>query len=232
MLPILQSGFAALGLELTEAAARRFSIYFSALEEKNKVMNLTAITGEEEVARLHFLDCAALCSLRDLSGRSVIDVGSGAGFPGIPMKIVCPSMELTLLDSTGKKVDFLREVCRELGFEDVACVHGRAEEQLRLFSSFDYAVSRAVARLNVLCELCLPFVRKGGEFIAMKGSDYTAELSEAKKALSFLGGGRTEVKSYSIPGADRQTHAIFIEKKGVTPEGYPRQYSKIKKAPL
>lgn len=232
MLSVLQSGFDRLGLELTETAKERFSIYFSALEEKNKVMNLTAITGGEDVARLHFLDCAALCSIWDFSDRLVIDVGTGAGFPGIPMKIVSPSMRLTLLDSTGKKVDFLREVCGELGFSDVNCVHGRAEEQTLMFSTFDFAVSRAVARLNVLCELCLPFVRKGGSFIAMKGAGFAEELSEAENAIRKMGGGGSCVRSYEIPGAKRQTHAIQIKKTGVTPPGYPRQYSKIKKIPL
>lgn len=229
---ILRVGFDALGLCLTEEACERFSAYYSALEERNKVMNLTAITGEEDVARLHFLDCAALCSVYDFAGKSVIDVGAGAGFPGLPIKIVCPDARLTLLDSNKKRVDFLSEVCGALALTDVSCIHARAEEETALFSSFDAAVSRAVARLNVLCELCLPFVKKGGVFIAMKGADCQNELSEAANAIGLLGGGEAQVRSYPIPGTDRMTRAVVIPKIGDTPAGYPRQFSKIKRSPL
>lgn len=232
MLSILRDGFGELGLELTESAAERFAAYFSALEAGNKVMNLTAITGREDVARLHFLDSAGLCSVYDFGGKSVIDVGSGAGFPGLVLKIVCPDLRLTLLDSLKKRVDFLRSVCDELGFEDVSCVNARAEQAAELFGLFDAAVSRAVARLNLLCELCLPFVKKGGVFIAMKGAEYQNELDEAQNAINLLGGGESEVRSYAIPGTDRVTRAVIIPKVADTPAGYPRPFPKMKKTPL
>ena len=140
-------------------------------------MNLTAITGEEDTARLHFLDCAALCSLHDFSGASVIDVGTGAGFPGLPLKITVPDISLTLLDSHSKRMAFLGDTCRSLGFTDVRCVCARAEDAAAdIGGRFDVSVSRAVARLNILCELCLPFVRTGGVFIAMSSNHFISIL--------------------------------------------------------
>ena len=157
-------------LPLDERALGRFRRYYELLTEWNKVMNLTAISGEEDTARLHFLDCAALAGLTELRGKRVIDVGTGAGFPGLVLKILCPETELVLLDSLEKRVRFLKSVCAELGFDDVLCLHARAEEAPpRLRESFDLACSRAVARLNLLAELCLPFVKTGGLFAAMKG---------------------------------------------------------------
>ena len=147
---ILRSGFAELSLPLDETAVRRYRQYYELLTERNKVMNLTAIEGEEASARLHFLDCAALLTLADFRGKSVIDVGSGAGFPGLALKIAEPGVELTLLDSLDKRVHFLRETCDTLGFEDVRCLHARAEEApADLRQAYDVAVSRAVARLNL-----------------------------------------------------------------------------------
>ena len=164
---ILREGLEALSLP-TEGIPALLR-YWELLAEKNKVMNLTAITDPAEAARLHFLDSAALLALADLRGKRVVDVGTGAGFPGLPLKILEPSIQLTLLDAQRKRVDFLREVCEDLGLEDVECVHGRAEEfaQQRR-ESFDFAVSRAVAALPVLTELCLPLVKPGGQFLAMK----------------------------------------------------------------
>ena len=155
---ILRDGFAALGLPLSEAALERYRAYYTFLAERSQVMNLTAIHGEEDTARLHFLDCAALLSMADFAGARVIDVGSGAGFPGLPLKIAQPEMELTLLDSLAKRVQFLSETCALLGLDDVVCLHARAEEAPQLRETFDAAVSRAVAKLSVLSELCLPFV--------------------------------------------------------------------------
>lgn len=160
---LLRQGFEALCLPLDALALERYRCFFEYLEEMNKVMNLTAISGQEDVARLHFLDCAALLKLADFSGKSLIDVGTGAGFPGLALKIACPDLKLTLLDSLDKRVKFLRELCRKLGFEETACIHARAEEApAALRQGFDFAASRAVARLNLLSELCLPFVRPGG----------------------------------------------------------------------
>lgn len=233
MQQILKDGFVSLQLPYTDEMLSRFKMYYELLSEGNAVMNLTAITGEEDTARLHFLDCVALCSLYDFSGSSVIDVGTGAGFPGLPLKISVPDISLTLLDSHNKKMTFLNNTCRNLGLDDVQCICARAEDiSSDIGESFDISVSRAVARLNILCELCLPFVHVGGVFIAMKGPDCLEELSEAKKAISILGGSSPEIKKYTIPGTDIVHSAVIIKKVRKTPHGYPRMFSKIKKFPL
>ena len=233
MQQILKDGFEALGLPFTEEMSERFQKYYEHLTEKNSVMNLTAITGEDDTARLHFLDCAALCSVYDFAGASVIDVGTGAGFPGLPLKIVEPTISLALLDSHKKRMAFLEETCRMLKLKDVNCISERAEETTSdIGGSFDIAVSRAVARLNILCELCLPFVHVGGVFIAMKGPDCAQELAEASKAILILGGKAQEIKKYTIPGTDIVHSVVIIEKIKPTPSEYPRQFGKIKKAPL
>ena len=229
----LTRGFSELGLPLGADALARYRVYFDALERGNAVMNLTAIEGEDEVARLHFLDSAALLCLEPLEGKRVIDVGTGAGFPGLALKIACPEMALTLLDSLDKRVAFLRETCAELGFGDVACVHARAEEMPEGFrESFDCAVSRAVARFNVLCELCLPYVMPGGRFLAMKGPEADAEIREAYVALKTLGAEVERVFSYRVPGTERTHCAVVIRKTGPTPKKYPRRWAQIKKKPL
>ena len=220
-------------LPLDERALGRFRRYYELLTEWNKVMNLTAISGEEDTARLHFLDCAALAGLTELRGKRVIDVGTGAGFPGLVLKILCPEMELTLLDSLDKRVKFLRTVCAELGFEDVRCLHARAEEApAELRQSFDLACSRAVARLNLLSELCLPFVKPGGLFIAMKGPELTEELREAEKGLRLLGGEIERVAEYPVPGTELRHNAVLIRKVSETPKKFPRKWAQMKKQPL
>ncbi|MBQ3482175.1 MAG: 16S rRNA (guanine(527)-N(7))-methyltransferase RsmG [Oscillospiraceae bacterium] len=230
---ILRSGFGELSLPLDETALRRYRLYADMLEETNKVMNLTAIEGEDEVARLHFLDSAALLTLADFRGARVIDVGTGAGFPGLALKIARPDLSLVLLDSLDKRIGFLKETCEALGLEDVACVHTRAEEAPKAWrGAFDYAVSRAVARLNVLCELCLPLVKTGGLFIAMKGPDHAGELREAKNAVRLLGGEIEAEEDYRIPGTEIRHSAILIRKKADTPPKYPRRWAQIKKQPL
>ena len=230
---LLRGGFAELGIAPDPDAYRRYSLYYEALEENNRVMNLTAISGEADVARLHFLDCAALLKFADLSSRRVIDVGTGASFPGLALKIACPDMSLTLLDSLHKRVGFLRETCAALGFDGVECIHARAEEiPSGLRQSYDFAVSRAVARLNLLCELCLPYVRRGGAFIAMKGPEPGEELSEASRAIALLGGTVERRENYRIPGTDIVHSAVVIRKTSDTPAGYPRRWAQIKKSPL
>lgn len=230
---LLQSGFAALSLRPDSQALSRYRVYYEYLEEMNRVMNLTAISGEEDVARLHFLDCAALLPLAEFGGKRVIDVGTGAGFPGLAMKIACPAMELTLLDSLDKRIGFLKNTCRKLGFSDVACIHARAEEIPTGFrQGFDFALSRAVARLNLLCELCLPYVKKGGAFIAMKGSDLEEELAEARHCIHVLGGQVEKKIDYTIPGTDVTHCALIIRKMADTPAKYPRRWAQIKKNPL
>ena len=230
---LLQSGFEALSLVPDSQALGRYRIYYEYLEEMNQVMNLTAISGEEDVARLHFLDCAALLGLADFAGKRVIDVGTGAGFPGLALKIACPSMELTLLDSLDKRINFLKNTCEKLGFDDVTCIHSRAEEIPAGFrQGFDFALSRAVARLNLLCELCLPYVKKGGAFIAMKGSDLAEELTEAQRCIRTLGGQVEKKIDYTIPGTDVTHSALIIRKVADTPAKYPRRWAQIKKSPL
>ena len=228
---ILREGLAALSLpgEGVSALLR----YWELLAEKNKVMNLTAITDPDEAARLHFLDSAALLALADLRGKSVVDVGTGAGFPGLPLKILEPSIRLTLLDAQRKRVDFLREVCEALDLEDVECVHGRAEEfaQARR-EGFDIAVSRAVAALPVLAELCLPLVKTGGAFLAMKAVDSNEELNAAARAVQLLGGKLEKPLDYAIPGTEIRHRLVIITKIAETQKKYPRTFAKIKKNPL
>lgn len=217
-----------LSLPLTEEQTALFCAFGNALLEKNKVMNLTAITEPEAVARLHFADCLALLHSADFREKSVIDVGCGAGFPGVPLKLGEPSLRLTLLDSLGKRVDWLRQTLDELGVE-AECVHARAEEFGRR-ESYDIAVSRAVARLNVLAELCLPFVRVGGCFLAMKGAAAQEELAEAERAVTLLGGQVERVDAYELDGALRRV--AVIRKVRRTPNAYPRRFAKIKQQPL
>ena len=228
---ILKDGAESLGLALSDDALQSFEAYAGRLTEKNRVMNLTAITEEDEVARLHFLDSLSLLPLADFKKASVIDVGSGAGFPGLPLKLAEPTISLTLLDAQRKRVDFLRELCGELG-TDVTCVHARAEEAAELRESFDFALSRAVARLNVLCELCLPLVKTGGLFIAMKSVSSDEETAEAARAIRLLGGEPERTADYRIPGTDVTHRAILIRKVSPTPAKYPRRFAKIQKEPL
>mgnify|MGYP001163050432 FL=1 len=232
---ILVQGAAELGLALSDAQLEQFERYFAILTEKNRVMNLTAITEEADAARLHFLDCLALLPLGGFEGASVIDIGSGAGFPGVPFKIAREDIALTLLDAQQKRVGFLEELCRALGLEGVRCLHARAEEAALLHEmrdAFDVAVSRAVARLNVLIELCLPFVRPGGRFIAMKGPESDDEIREAARGAEILGAERETVRDYVIPGTDVRHRAVDYRKKRETPKGYPRRFAKIQKNPL
>ena len=230
---ILRQGLEARGITADEETLRRFRVYYDNLEKYNQVMNLTAIMGEEDAARLHFLDCAALLEASDLRGKSLIDVGTGAGFPGLVLKILCPELELTLLDSLDKRLGFLRDTCEKLGFEDVALVHARAEEMPEGFRErFDCAAARAVARLNVLCELCLPYVKPGGVFIAMKGPELDAELKEAYVALKTLGGTAERQIAYTIPGTELRHCVALIRKSAPTPKKYPRRWAQIKKKPL
>lgn len=239
MVERIRAGLEALGVP-SPAAAETLARYGELLIEKNKVMNLTAITQPDQVADLHFLDCAALLTLGgeaavSFRDKSLIDVGTGAGFPGLPLRILEPSLSLTLLDSLGKRVTWLGEVCAALGLEDVGCVHARAEEQALQTGwreSFDIATSRAVADLRLLCELCLPYVKVGGVFLAMKSTDCGEELSAADRGIRLLGGQVKALYDYAIPNTDVKHRVVVIGKVSPTPKGYPRRWAKIQKSPL
>ena len=228
---LLRDGLTSLGLprEGVPALLR----YADMLVETNKVMNLTAITEPADIATLHYLDSAALLKLVDFQNKSVVDVGTGAGFPGMPLRILEPSIRLTLLDSLNKRIDFLKEVCDDLGLRDVDCVHARAEEfAAQHREGFDIVTSRAVANLRMLSELCLPLVKVGGFFLSMKSVDSDAELEDAQQAIAILGGRVTDVKDYVIPGTEVTHRVIFVQKLKETPKKYPRAFAKIKKSPL
>lgn len=229
----IQAGLTAYGL--SPAPAETLCRYCDKLLEQNQVMNLTAITDPEQVADLHMLDCAALLTVADLAGKTVIDVGTGAGFPGLVLKLIEPSIQLTLLDSLQKRVNWLAKVAPQLGAADVTCVHGRGEEQALLPAfreQYDAAVSRAVADLRLLSELCLPFVKVGGLFLAMKSDDCQAELDRAGRAIELLGGKIQPAARYQIPGTEITRQVVIIEKVTPTPAGYPRRFAKMKKIPL
>ena len=237
MKDIISAGLTQLGLDgrVPDIAAQQLAEYGRLLLEKNQVMNLTAIREEDRVARLHMLDCAALLNMAQFEGKTLIDVGTGAGFPGLPLKILCPSLSVTLLDSLGKRVNWLGEVARQLGLQDIAPIHARAEEQALVKGyrdSFDFATARAVADLRLLCELCLPYVKVGGAFLAMKSVDSGEELDNAAHCIKLLGGRVEECRDYTVPGTDIVHRVVMIRKVAPTLKGYPRKWAKIQKEPL
>jgi len=226
----LAAGLPALGLTLSDEQLDQFCEFGRLLVEKNQVMNLTAITEPEAVAQLHFLDSMTVLKAWDCRGKSVIDVGCGAGFPGVPLAIAEPTARVTLLDSLQKRMNWLQEVLPQLGVQ-AQVVAARAEEYVAKHrEQYDAAVSRAVARLNVLCELCLPYVKVGGVFLALKGAMTAEEVAEAKHAISVLGGRVKEVLEF--PVADAVHRIVVIEKIKPTPPQYPRKFAKIKQSPL
>ena len=235
---IISAGLEELGLtgRVPEDAPAQLAQYGRMLLEKNQVMNLTAIRDPEGVARLHMLDCAALLKFCDFQGKTLIDVGTGAGFPGMVLKILAPSLRITFLDSLAKRLDWLTEVYEDLdGVDSITTFHGRAEEfglNKSFRDSFDFATARAVADLRVLCELCLPFVKVGGRFLAMKSVDSGQELENAAHAVKLLGGKVVQVEDYPIPGTEITHRLIAIEKLAPTLKGYPRRWAKIQKEPL
>ena len=230
MLTALKAGLPCLGLELTEVTQQKLCDFGAAVVEQNKVMNLTAITEPEQVAKLHLLDSLSLLTLEDLSGKRAIDVGCGAGFPGVPVKIACPELKLTLLDSLGKRMTWLETILPQLGVE-AECVTARAEEAVvSRREQYDVAFSRAVARLNVLLELTAPYVKVGGKVLAMKGAAAQEELLEAKNAIGQLGLKVETVKQFPVDGT---AHTVIVLRKiKPTPAQYPRRYAKIKQSPL
>ena len=227
----LRAGLTALGLPCS--AVPRLLEFAGRLLEKNRVMNLTAITEPKDVATLHLLDCAPLLTLSDFRGKSVVDVGTGAGFPGMVLRILEPDFDLTLLDSLGKRSDWLAETCAAMGLERVDCVHARAEEfAVQHRQQYDIATSRAVAALPLLCELALPLVKPGGCFLAMKSVDSDDEIQSARGAMGQLGGRLESVRDYAIPGTEVVHRLVIIRKVKDTPPQFPRTWAKMKKAPL
>lgn len=224
------------GISLSDTQMEQYNRYFELLVEWNEKINLTAITEPKEVAIKHMIDSiTAYDENLFKDGTTVIDVGTGAGFPGLPLKIFCPEIKLTLMDSLNKRIKFLQTVVEELGLKDVECVHARAEEGARnkkYRESFDIAVSRAVARLPILCEYCLPFVKKGGHFIALKGMQYHDEAEEAAKAIKVMGGSKTEIRPVKLPELDDKRAVITITKTMPTPKAYPRKAGTPTKNPI
>ena len=230
MLTTLSAGLPELGLELPEQTKQTLCDFGCAVVKQNEVMNLTAITAPDQVAKLHLLDSLSVLKAAELHGKRIIDVGCGAGFPGVPLKIACPGMKLTLLDSLGKRMNWLSEVLPKLGVE-AECVTARAEDAAaQRRESYDYATSRAVARLNILLELTAPFVKVGGAVLAMKGTAAAEELEEAKNAIRQLGLKLEAVKEFPVDGTSHSV--IVLRKVRPTPAQYPRRYAKIKQSPL
>ena len=221
----------AYGLELDEATRRRLCDFGNAMVRQNEVMNLTAITEPEQVAKLHLLDSLTVLRCADLTGKTLIDVGCGAGFPGVPLAIACPEAKVTLLDSLAKRMNWLETVLPELEVANARCVTARAEEAAaKCRESYDFATSRAVARLNILLELSAPYVKVGGAVLAMKGSAAREELEEAKTAVKKLGLKVEKIHDFEIDGA---AHSVIVLRKvSPTPPQFPRRYAKIKQSPL
>ncbi|MBO8172170.1 MAG: 16S rRNA (guanine(527)-N(7))-methyltransferase RsmG [Bacillaceae bacterium] len=225
-----------LGISLTETQLKQFDTYYRLLIQWNQKMNLTAITDQNEVYEKHFFDSLTPAQFVDFQQiETVIDVGSGAGFPGIPLKICFPHLHISFLDSLKKRLQFLETVTDQLGLEDVHFIHGRAEDMgqnPRHREQYDVSVARAVAKLSVLSEYCLPFVKVGGSFLAMKGAQVTVELSEAKNAIQLLGGKTKQVHSFNLPIEKSERHVIVVEKRERTPSKYPRKAGVPSKRPI
>lgn len=233
---ILAQAASEYSIKLTEEQLGSFSKYFKILVEWNEKINLTAITDPQEVAVKHMIDSLS-CYDKTVfkNGATIIDIGTGAGFPGLPLKIFQPDLKLTLFDSLNKRILFLKAVTEELGIQNIEFVHSRAEDggkNRKFREKYDIAVSRAVAKLNVLSELCLPFVRIGGFFIALKGSRYSEEVNEATEALRRLGGKITKIENIKLPGLDDVRAVIYIKKVNTTPLTYPRRPGVAEKNPL
>lgn len=235
-----EKGLEQLSITLSGEQKQQFLTYYEYLVEKNKVMNLTAITEYEEVITKHFLDSLAVVKTscfkpEKLAGKRLIDIGTGAGFPGIPLKIAFPDLEILLLDSLNKRINFLNEVTEMLGLTKINTVHGRAEDyakQKGYRESFDFCVSRAVANLSTLSEYCIPFVKQGGCFISYKSGSVDQELIQAEKAVKILGGQREEVVRFSLADTDMDRSFVVIRKVKPTPKKYPRKAGLPSKEPL
>lgn len=222
---------------LTDVQLAQFEQYYDRLIEKNKVMNLTAITEREDVILKHFIDSLALARYVKLWEKKykIIDVGTGAGFPGIPLKIAFPNLQVTLFDSLNKRIKFLQEMIDTLKLKEITAVHGRAEEGARdknMREKYDFAVSRAVANMAVLSEYCIPFVKVGGYFIPYKTGTVEEEITQGKKAIQILGGKIEKIEKLMLPDSDISRSFVFIKKEKQTPKAYPRKAGTASKQPL
>ena len=233
---ILEDGCQAFGVTLTDKQIEQFEKYYELLVEWNKVMNLTGITEFDEVMQKHFVDSVAAAKYAEMEKvNRLIDVGTGAGFPGIPLKIVYPHIQVTLLDSLNKRIKFLEEVVDNLGLTGIETVHGRAEDAAKKAEyreQFDLSVSRAVANLASLTEYCLPFVKVGGKFVSYKSVSVDEEITQSKKAVYVLGGEIGKVEKFNLPESDMERSLVIIEKKRSTPKKYPRKAGMPSKEPI
>lgn len=236
MKQIVEQAFLREGFSLTEKQLNQFVCYYHLLIEWNKKMNLTAIEEPAEVVDKHFVDSVLVLRLKQqLAGCSMIDIGTGAGFPGIPLRIMEESLQLTLFDSLNKRINFLRTLCDQLQLSDVQAIHGRAEEfaqKAEYRECFDLATARAVARMPVLLEICLPFVKIGGYFIALKGPELENELKESKKALEQVGGKLVDIQQFTLADGAYTRNIAVIEKIMAAPKKYPRKAGTPQKNPL
>lgn len=233
---LIKSAAASIGVELSDLQVDQFVKYYKILIEWNSFMNLTGITEYEEVVLKHFVDSLALCKSMNVTKiSSLIDIGTGAGFPGIPLKIAYPHLKVTLLDSLKKRIKFLNEVVMQLGLEEVETIHGRAEDFAKPSmkrESYDVCVSRAVANLASLSEYCLPYVKVGGYFVPYKSGKVDEELEESKKAVFLLGGKIEEEVKFNLPDSDISRSLIKIKKVSATPKKYPRKSGLVTKEPI
>lgn len=229
-----EQGLESLGIVLSDAQKQQFMDYYEFLVETNKVMNLTAITEFDEVIEKHFLDSLSLCKVYDLDRKvKILDMGTGAGFPGIPLKIAFPELEVVLADSLNKRIKFLQEVIERLALSDITALHARAEELGRdknYREQFDLCVSRAVANLSSLSEYCIPFVKEGGKFISYKSGEIEEEVSQAKKAIKLLGGKIENVYKFDL--YEQKRSFVIISKEKKTPKTYPRKAGTPTKEPI
>ncbi|MBS6194476.1 MAG: 16S rRNA (guanine(527)-N(7))-methyltransferase RsmG [Clostridiales bacterium] len=231
-----EKGLKKLNLSLSEKQIGQFLDYYELLVTWNKVMNLTAITDYEEVIAKHFIDSLASVKVCDFSGKkTVIDIGTGAGFPGIPLKIAFPNLEIVLLDSLNKRIKFLNEVIEKLGLTGIRTIHGRAEDfakQKEYREQFDFCVSRAVANLSTLSEYCLPYVKVGGKFVPYKSGKIDEEVLQAGKAVNVLGGKIAEVVKFQLMDTDMERSFVIVEKEKNTPKRFPRKAGLPGKEPI
>lgn len=224
-----------LEINISDSEIDEFFLYKNLLLEWNEKINLTAITDEKDIIIKHFIDCLTIAKFRNLEGKNVADIGTGAGFPGLVLKIFFKDCNMYLIDALNKRINFLKEVSNQINLNNVNFIHARAEDlgKEKIYrENFDFCISRAVANLSVLAEYDLPFVKIGGEFIALKGPSVEEEIYDAKNAIKILGGEISDIKSIKLPFSDIEHKLVFIQKLRQTPNKYPRKSVKISKNPI